>query len=460
MRENSLIESLSASSFARALLDTIPCGVMVLDENRQIRAVNDVMVQALCLPAKAVIGKRGGEVLGCIYADWGEEPCGIKIECEHCEARRLALAAFHEGTRQRSRVTVRIWVDGIMREVDLKLSASPFQYRGRKLVLILLEDTKRLSCLKHKSAQQRRHGIVGESRAIREVMESIHEVAPTSAPVLIQGETGTGKELVALSIHRESLRAVKHCVTVNCAALPQGLLESELFGHVRGAFTGAVQDKKGRFDLADCGTIFLDEIGEMDMSLQTKLLRILQEGDFEPLGSLKTKHVDVRVVSATNKDLLAEVERGKFRADLYYRLCVVPITIPPLRERIEDIPLLADHFLSQFAEDSEFGKAELSPDVLRLLMQRKWPGNVRELRNVIQFAAIKSRGCLILPEHLPPSYRVSEQTPTLRAPTERKLRREEVTRALEAEGGNKMKAAKRLRVSRSTLYRFLGDREG
>lgn len=455
MGDETLMVSLANIGFIKTLFEAIPCGVLVCDEERRIRAVSNVMEMILALPSKSVIGKRGGEAFGCIYARTNAGACGELAECEECEARMLAFAALSKGTRQRGRVVVRLSVNGILRDVDLMLSATPFRSNGETLVLIIVEDVGKLEAFKQKRYSESPDGIIGESSAIREVVQSIQEVAPTSAPVLIQGETGTGKELVALAIHRQSARVARNYVPVNCAALPHGLLESELFGHVRGAFTGAVRDKKGRFDLADGGTIFLDEIGELDLTLQTKLLRILQEGNFEPLGSLQTRHVDVRVVSATNKNLLEEVEKKNFRADLYYRLCVVPINIPPLRERVEDIPLLAEHFLRIFAELFEFAKPAISPEALKLLMQRDWPGNVRELKNVIQFAVIKSRGRLILPEDLPPSHRVPGGLRGKQSPKARKLQKAEVARVLEQEEGNKLKAAKRLGVSRSTLYRFL-----
>jgi DNA-binding NtrC family response regulator len=293
----------------------------------------------------------------------------------------------------------------------------------------------------------------------------IPELAESAAPVLIQGESGTGKELVAAALHNEGPRAGKLFVPVNCGALPEGLLESELFGHVRGAFTGAIRDKKGRFELADGGTIFLDEIGDISAAMQVKLLRVLQKGAFERVGSEKTIKVNVRVISATNKDLQREIAAGRFREDLYYRLSVVPLVVPPLRERPNDIPLLAVHLLAQYAEGAGRQGAAFSPEAMDLMLSYHWPGNVRELQNWIQFALIKCKGGPIRPEHLPP---VALHTGALLAgghagagadPRKGRMRltAQSVREAIDRAGGNKVEAARLLGVSRATLYRFLDD---
>jgi transcriptional regulator with GAF, ATPase, and Fis domain len=237
-------------------------------------------------------------------------------------------------------------------------------------------------------------------------------VAPTDASILIQGESGTGKELIARAIHAHSQRNQKTMVKVNCGAIPRELFESEFFGHVKGAFTGALKDRKGRFELADEGTLFLDEVGEIPIELQSKLLRVLQEGQFERIGDERTHHVDVRIVAATNRDLKQEVEDGRFREDLFYRLSVFPITVPPLRERMEDISLLAIHFIETACTRLNRPKVEMTSDQIKQLQRYDWPGNIRELQNVIERAVILSRdGVLRLDlalldivssEHLPP----------------------------------------------------------
>ena len=310
-------------------------------------------------------------------------------------------------------------------------------------------------------------GIVGRDVRMQEIFDTIGELAQFKVPVLIEGESGTGKELVARAIHSESARANEPFVPVNCGALPEGLLESELFGHVRGAFTGAIRDKKGRFQLADGGTLFLDEVGELARPLQVKLLRALQEGTFERVGDEKTVQVDVRLISATNRNLADEVARGNFRQDLYYRLKVVPLEIPPLRHRKSDIPLLVQHFQELAAREGHPNQG-LGADAMALMLDHPWPGNVRELQSVLYYALIKARGTRIRAQHLPPELqgtrvldRVDEAAtapPPLQAGTTKrgtKLDVESVRAALEATGGNKVKAARRLGVGRATLYRFL-----
>jgi two-component system NtrC family response regulator len=230
--------------------------------------------------------------------------------------------------------------------------------------------------------------MIGKSRQMQQIFSLIEKVAPTGASVLITGESGTGKELVARAIHNYSLRDKEPFISINCAALPESLLESELFGHEKGAFTGAIALRKGRFELADHGTLFLDEIGEMALSLQAKLLRIIQERTYQRVGGTQEQKADVRIVAATNKDLKEEVEQGRFREDLYYRLNVLHLHLPPLRERIEDIPLLAEHFISKFARQLSKPELKFAPATLRLLTTLPWEGNIRELENAIERASI------------------------------------------------------------------------
>jgi len=303
-------------------------------------------------------------------------------------------------------------------------------------------------------------GIIGNHPTMLSIFDLIRHLATSDAAVLIQGESGTGKELVAAAIHHESDRTDKFFVPVNCGALPAGTLESELFGHVRGAFTGAIRDKKGRFELADGGTIFLDEVGELSPAAQVGLLRVLEEGTFERVGGEDTIKVDVRVISATNKDLKQEVDAGRFREDLYYRLCVVPIHVPPLRERKTDIPLLAEHFLKRAADEAGRKEIPLSHEALSAMMDYPWPGNVRELQNAIQHALVKYRGDVIELSHLPNTIlsSISEAKPEKRR-RKRKLELSAVQKALRETNGNKVEAAQVLGVSRATLYRFLAEPE-
>ncbi len=302
--------------------------------------------------------------------------------------------------------------------------------------------------------------IVGRSAAMQEVFQRVRQVAPTRASVLIQGETGTGKELIARAIHHNSPRRRKPFVAVNCGALAQSLLESELFGHEKGAFTNAVRTKPGRFEMADQGTIFLDEISETSPEFQVKLLRVLQEQEFERVGGSQTIRVDVRVVAATNRDLDVEVKEGRFREDLFWRLNVVRIVLPPLRERPEDIPLLVEHFLQQF--NREHGKnTMISPRALNLLVNYAWPGNVRQLRTTIESLVILATGREIPPRQLPPDIQretAPSQSIRLRVGTSLRDAEKELIRAtLAANDGNKALAARVLGLGRKTLYRKLDE---
>ncbi len=306
--------------------------------------------------------------------------------------------------------------------------------------------------------------IIGSSGAIREMYDLLKMVAPTDATVLILGESGTGKELVANSIHQNSRRKERPFMKVNCAALPENLLESELFGHEKGAFTGAVSRKDGRFKAADGGSIFLDEIGEMNNATQAKILRVLQEKEFEPLGSNRTVSVDVRVISATNSDLEEEVERGGFREDLFYRLNVVPVNVPPLRERREDIQELAVHFLSKYKEKNQKKIDGFQEEALSLLMKYRWPGNVRELENVVERGVIMCRGKMITPSDLPekirdldPASRESEGiSPGMSL---REAERILIVGTLKQTGGNRTRSAEILGITRKTLHNKIKEYE-
>ncbi len=244
-------------------------------------------------------------------------------------------------------------------------------------------------------------GIIGRSPALLEVFKILAKVAPTESTVLVTGESGTGKELLVRALHANSKRADKPFVPINCGAIPRELLESELFGHEKGAFTHAIRSRPGRFELADGGTIFLDEIGELDLSLQVKILRVLQEKEFERVGGTGTKKVDVRVVAATNRDLELEVERGLFREDLFYRLNVIPMHLPPLRERGDDVMLLADHFMKGFCRDKERGSLRLGPEARDMLLRYAWPGNVRELENIMERLSILCDAEIVAADDLP-----------------------------------------------------------
>ncbi len=306
--------------------------------------------------------------------------------------------------------------------------------------------------------------IIGRSPRIQRIFRFVSKIAPTESAVLLTGESGTGKELLARSIHFQSRRAHQPILAINCGALPENLLESELFGHVRGAFTGATTDKKGLFEQADGGTLFLDEVGELQSPSQVKLLRALQDGEIRRVGSNSAVRVDVRIISATNRDLRKAMQEGAFREDLYYRLNVFQIEIPPLRDRREDIPLLASYFLDRYARKMRKSVAGFSEEAQYLLMRYSYPGNVRELENAVQRAVALAEDDVIHPEDLPPPLRQREN-PRIEGPRDAVeipdgLTLEDVEsiyiqRTLEKSGGNASAAARRLGISRSTLWRKL-----
>lgn len=329
----------------------------------------------------------------------------------------------------------------------------PFDIEELKLLVKKIEEKQGLlyenALLQEKA---RREGLLvgGRSPAMRKVLELIDKVAPTDATVLVLGESGTGKELVARRIHHTSPRRDKPLVAVHCATFPENLLESELFGYERGAFTGATRRKVGHFEYADGGTIFLDEVGELPASVQAKLLRFLQERQFTRLGGVEPVRVDVRVIAATNRDLEREVREGRFREDLFYRLNVFPIELPPLRERKEDIPLLVEHFLRQRNRPPDV----VSPEAMEALLAYDWPGNVRELENVIERALILAGEGRITPDLLPfgrPKPGAKVELPDEGVNLE-EVERELITQALEKAGWNKAKAAKLLGITRRRLY--------
>jgi DNA-binding NtrC family response regulator len=335
----------------------------------------------------------------------------------------------------------------------------PVLERAMEVRRLRTENARLRRFVERLTFESERYRIVGDSLAIRKVVSVIEKVAGTDATVLVRGPSGTGKELVARAIHGNSPRRDKPLVTVNCATLQENLLESELFGHEKGAFTGADKPKPGLFEVAEGGTLFIDEVAEMAPALQAKLLRVLEDGHYRRLGSTQEKHADVRVVAATNKPLEDEVKAGRFREDLFFRLNVIAITLPPLRERREDIPLLVDHLL----RTRPVGKIPfaIDPSALRVLGGYDWPGNVRELANVLERAQILAEGETIttddLPENLVQASRpVGAAHPPATGPDELEgVERRHVEDVLRRNGGNKVHAAKALGVSRRTLYRLI-----
>jgi two-component system, NtrC family, response regulator AtoC len=345
--------------------------------------------------------------------------------------------------------------------------SKPYDQDELQMIIKKAATAADLSVEEPEGEPEGRFGMIGASVTLEEVFRTIEKVAASPSTVLIYGESGTGKELIAEALHNNSPRADKAFIKINCAAIPRDLIESELFGYEKGAFTGAVSSKPGRFELADQGTLFLDEIGTIPLEMQVKLLRAIQEQTFERVGGVSTIRVDVRLIAATNSNLKEEAEAGRFREDLYYRLNVVPITLPPLRERVEDIPALVTHFLRKYNKRLNRNVERVTDEAVALLRIYQWPGNIRELENVMERAVLFAEGGVVTEDELPDALREPEssskppQAPMAKTPigplkeivrqhTE-SLEKDLITRALEETGGNVTKAARRLEISRKSL---------
>ncbi|HUS91357.1 MAG TPA: sigma 54-interacting transcriptional regulator [Phycisphaerae bacterium] len=479
--ERELAEAAEARARYEFIVNTSRDFMSLVDSDYTYQAVNKAYCNAMQKTREEVIGRAVAEI-------WGPDTYDriIKDQLERCFAgddvqyeewfefgplgRRyfhVCYTPFHnqDGVVTHVVVVSRDITERKLMEEELAEKGEELEQKRQQLERLVAqreaELERKTTDLSELRRQLKRHqaiaGMVGGSSEMARLFDSIRDVAAVNVPVLIQGESGTGKELVARGIHAEGPRADNAFIAVNCGALPEGLLESELFGHVEGAFTGAVRDRKGRFELADGGTIFLDEVADLPPAMQVKLLRVVQEGKFEPVGGERSVKVDVRLISATNKDLRAEVAAGRFREDLYYRLAVVPIHVPALRERLGDIPLLAEHVLARSIEKMARPIVDLADSAVLALTQYDWPGNVRELENAIQYALVRCKDGPLKAEHLPPT--VTRPAAAGTAPgnpaRKEKLTVERVRRALKAADGNKVRAARLLGVSRATLYRFL-----
>ena len=429
---------------AALILNNVSEGIIAHDLERRIFYFNRAAEQITEYPREAVMGRDCQDVFPTGF-------CGGHCLFSDPEGRTESPGPVERPIEIRTR-------SGETRRLQTSVRPMHDEQQRPAGVLVTFHDyTREWNMARRLGEVEQFSGIIGRDERMLEVFDLIRDVADSTVSVLIHGESGTGKELVAAAIHREGARGSKLFVPINCGALPESLLESELFGHVRGAFTGAVRDKKGRFELADEGTIFLDEIGDVTPAMQVKLLRVLQEGTFERVGSEETLQVDVRVIAATNKDLQKEIREGRFREDLYYRLSVMPILLPPLRERRTDIPLLANHVLQRAVREAGREPVTLSFEALDTMISYDWPGNVRELQNWLQFALVKCKDAVIRPEHLPaPAAAAGPARPAKRR-RRRKLEAEAVRQALEQAKGNKVEAARLLGVSRATLYRFLDE---
>lgn len=423
-----------------AVFQNVRDGIITTDRDFRITAFNEAAAD-LCGLRQEHLGSSYGEgTLSC--------PVGCGETLREAVRRGQPIERF------------RIECSHATRSVQIvDLTAAPLTDGKGGLLggLLVIQNKTRLARLEEQQADAGGFGnIVGAGPAMKKIYSLIQEVAEINSTVLLTGETGTGKELVAEAIHGSGRRSGRPIVRVNCAALPDELLASELFGHVRGAFTGAVRDQAGRFQMADGGTIFLDEISDISPRLQVLLLRVLQEKQFERLGDARTISVDVRVIAASNRDLKKKVDDGSFREDLYYRLNVINIHLPPLRERREDIPLLVAHFLKEY--NGRFGRSieGVSQDVQRYFLGHPWPGNVRQLGHVLETAVALCRDRLIMMDHLPGDFRAAGGiAPEPDLPAENGA--SAIRRALDQAGGNKAKAARILGISRQTFYRKMKE---
>ncbi len=425
------------------IIDNLSEGVMAHDLHRKIFFFSRGAERLTGLSATEVLGKD-------CYDVFVPRLCGEN--CSFCDG--MEVSPF----QKKCYSTVVPEIRGERKELDVTVVPMlDVNDHMQGVVATFAEKAVRPSVAGYETVPDGFAGIIGKSSEMRKVFQQIRDLSQYDAPVHIAGETGTGKELVARAVHNESIRRDRPFVPINCGALPEGLVESELFGHVKGSFSGAVRDKKGRFELADTGTIFLDEVAELPKNVQVKLLRFLQEGVLEKVGSEKTYTANVRIISATNKDLKKAVMAGDFRDDLYFRLNVIPISIGPLRQRKEDIPLLVAHFLKKNDYKEGAAKPVISDEALDAILNYDWPGNVRELENAIQFAMIKCRDNVIAPVDLPLELAENGGGDLNRRGPSRKLDEATVYDALVKAGGNKSKTARILGVGRATLYRFLNE---
>ncbi|MCG6892211.1 MAG: sigma 54-interacting transcriptional regulator [Desulfobacteraceae bacterium] len=437
----------------KTVVDTIQDGVMIVDTDGTVVSVNRAFEEITGYTAEEIVG-RSCSVLSCSTCQFARASKG----CHFC-------LMFEKGVLRKQRCAV-IRKDG--RTVHIVKNASIIRDRDgvttgavetmTDITDLIEKETQIETFRRELNAEDRFHGMIGTSPAMKRVFELIANAAQSDAPVIVFGESGTGKELVAQAIHEAGKRGKNPFVKVNCAALNESLLESELFGHVKGSFTGAVRDRKGRFEAAHGGDIFLDEIGDLPMSTQVKLLRVIEEKVIERVGDHRPVTVDVRIISATNRDLQERITEGAFREDFYYRINVIPISVPALRERIEDIPLLAQSFFRRIRLKSGKAIQGISEEALERLTSYSWPGNVRELKSAFEYAFVACSGKSIGPEHLPPAV-LRQAPPPAASPkgdivsedmdTVKKRRLED---ALRRTGGNRSAAARILGISRTSVW--------
>jgi len=425
-----------------AIFHSVSDGIISLDELLRITSLNRAAAEMTGFSQEEAVGDLCTDIFKTKGIDLQPLMAKICSESQRIEGVRVQLQHRH----------------GEQRTLLLNLHPMVDDAGSQIGVVMIFKDISEIVQLKEQlKGRYRFHRLIGKSKPMQEIYQLIEQTASSTASVLIEGESGTGKELVAHAIHYNSPRADKPFVAVNCSALPETLLESELFGHVRGAFTDAVADKIGRFEAADSGTLFLDEIGDISPLVQLKLLRVIQEREFERVGGRKTIRVDVRIIAATNKSLRQLVREGIFREDLYYRLRVVPIALPPLRERKEDIPQLVNHFLEKFRATTGKPIAGVTDAALAAMLDYDWPGNVRELENAIEYAFVRCIRDKIHLADLPKELSEGERLGLIQKSEDEPLRKEEeksmILQALKDVNGNKAKAARLLGMGRTTLYK-------
>jgi PAS domain S-box-containing protein len=439
-----------ADRYWKTIVNTIRDGIMVVDTTGSILSVNRALETITDYTHEELIGQKCS-ILNCSIFNLAREKCG-----EHW------CLLFKTGSMNMRRCTI-MKKDGTYVQV-LKNASQLHDSKGRVIGAVetitdiseIVEKDKQIAAIRrHLRSEDAFQGLIGACAPMQQVFGLIENAAQSDAPVIIVGESGTGKELAARAIHQLGERKKRAYVKVNCAALTESLLESELFGHVKGAYTGAYKGRAGRFEMAQGGDIFLDEIGDLPLATQVKLLRVLEEKVIERVGDSKSIPVDVRIISATNKNLSDLVETGAFRKDLYFRINVIPIQMPPLRERVEDIPLLAESFFRKLRIKSGKSIEGISNLALEILMKYQWPGNVRELKSAFEYAFVTCQERLISPHHLPPDILNEEKSlPTMKAegPSKQEIRKRQLVDALARAKGNQSIAADILGVSRVTVW--------
>lgn len=420
------------------ILDSIADGVFTVDENWRITSFNKAAEEIIGIDREEAIGQRCYDVF---RASICESSCALRQTMQNGQSIINKVIYIIGSNEERKPISIST---ALLKNKDGKVIGGVETFRD----LTHIEQLRR-ELEKRYSFQD----IISKNSKMLEIFDILPTIAESDSTVLIEGDSGTGKELIARAIHDLSLRSDKPIITINCGALPDSLLEAELFGYKAGAFTGAQRDKPGRFSLADTGTVFLDEINDISMALQVRLLRVLQEKTFEPLGATESVRSDVRIIAATNKNLNELVKKGSFREDLFYRINVIKLVLPPLKARKEDIPLLVDYFVNQFNSIKKRQITDISPDALTILMSYDYPGNIRELKNIVEHAFVLCQKSIIEVKNLPDYLRPVEKESEIGTPTLGNLEAKLILSALRKNDWNRIKTASELGIHKTTLWR-------